>query len=141
MYERCVVGGPGVDPRDRLPPPTSSLAGEPLRTVIGENVHLSASAEIEAGTCLEDACLIESRAMIKKGVKVGKHSKVCAGCVVDRDVGEWVVVWGDGEARRMRKGAEVPEMGRLKALEREREATVGLLRAAAARATLGKRRG
>lgn len=137
VSERCVVGGPGVDPKDPVPPPPT----EQLGTVIGKNVVLSPSSEVEAGACLEDAVLIEPRAIVKKGVSVGKHSKVCAGCIVDRDVGEWVVVWGDGQARRTRKGQEVPEMGRLKGLEREREVTVGLLRTAAARATLGRKRG
>lgn len=79
--------------------------------------------------------------MIKKGVKVGKHSKVCAGCVIDRTIGDWVVVMGDGQIRRMRMSSVDPENGRLRAVEVEREATVGLLKAAAAKATLGKRRG
>ena len=136
ISERCVVGGPGPDPREPLPPPPEV----PLKTVIGQDVVLHASAEVQAGASLDDACLIEPRAVIKKGVKIGKHSKICAGCVVRRSVGDWTVVWGDGQTRRMRAGVVDPENGRLKALEREREATTGLLKAAAAKATLAKRK-
>jgi UDP-3-O-[3-hydroxymyristoyl] glucosamine N-acyltransferase len=137
ISERCIVGGPGPDPREPLPPEPA----EPFKTVIGQNVMLHASAEIEAGASLDDASLIEPRAVVKKGVNIGKHSKVCAGCLVDRSVGNWVVIWGDGQISRTRAGAEQPENGRLKALEREREAVSALLKAAAAKAMLGKRRG
>ncbi len=137
IAERCIVGGPSSDPREPLPP----APAEPLKTVIGQDVVLHASAEVEAGASLDDACLIEPRAVIKKGVRIGQHGKVCAGCAVDRSVGDWMVVWGDGQLRRMRTGAHELEEARLKALEREREATAGLLKAAAAKATLVKRRG
>jgi carbonic anhydrase/acetyltransferase-like protein (isoleucine patch superfamily) len=135
--ERCVIGGPGPDPREPLPTPPEA----PLKTVLGQKVLLHASAEIQAGAVLEDACLVEPRAVIKKGVNIGKHSKVCASCMVDRSVGDWMVVWGTGQARRMRIGAVEAENGRLKALERERDATAGLLKAAQAKAMMGKRRG
>jgi carbonic anhydrase/acetyltransferase-like protein (isoleucine patch superfamily) len=137
ILERCVVGGPGPDPREPLPPPPA----EPVGTVIGQNVVIHASAQIQAGASLDDACSIEPRALVKKGVNIGKHSKVCAGCVVDRSIRDWAVVWGDGHTRRTRTAAEAPENGRLKALERERDATALLLKAAAAKATLGRRRG
>jgi carbonic anhydrase/acetyltransferase-like protein (isoleucine patch superfamily) len=137
ISERCVVGGPVPDPKEPLPSP----AVESIRTVIGENVMLHAAVEVHAGAALDDACMIEPRVVVKKGVKVGKHSKVCAGCVVDRSVGDWVVMWGDGQTRRTRTGAVEPEDGRLRALERERDGTARLLKSAAAKATLGKRRG
>jgi carbonic anhydrase/acetyltransferase-like protein (isoleucine patch superfamily) len=137
ISERCIIGGPALDSKARLPPPPEV----PLQTTIGQNVVFHASAEVQAGASLDDACLVESRVVIKKGVRVGKHSKICAGCIVDRSVGDWAVVWGEWQQRRIRIGAAEPEGGRLKALEREREATVGLLRVAAAKATLGKRRG
>lgn len=136
ISERCVVGGPIHDPREPLPTPTA----EPITTVIAQNVMLHASAQIEAGASIEDACLIEPRAMVMKGVNIGKHCKVCAGCAVDRSLRAWLVVYGDGQTRRMRTAAEIPEEGRLRALEREREATAMILKAAAAKATLGKRR-
>ena len=137
ISERCIIGGPVPDTKEPLPAPTEV----PLNTTIGRNVVFHTSAEAHAGTFLDDACLLEPRAVVRKGVNVGKHSKVCAGCVVDRPTGDWSVVLGDGQKRRTRTGAEKPEAGRLKALEREREATVGLLKAATAKATLGKRRG
>lgn len=137
ISERCVVGGPAPDPK--APPLTPPEV--PLMTEIRHNVMLHASAEIQAGVYLDEACLIEPRAVVQKGVNIGKHCKVCAACVVDRSVREWTVVWGDGQRRRIRTGVADPENGRLKALEIEREATAGLLKAAAAKATLGKRRG
>jgi carbonic anhydrase/acetyltransferase-like protein (isoleucine patch superfamily) len=137
ISERCVVGGPAPDAKGPAPTPPEV----PLVTEIRHNVMLYASAEIQAGAYLDEACLVEPRAVVQRGVNVGKHSKVCAGCVVDRSVSDWTVVWGDGQRRRMRTGVDDPENGRLKALEIEREATAGLLKAAAAKATLGKRRG
>lgn len=137
ISERCVVGGPGLDAREPLPPPPA----EPVTTVIGQNVMLHATAEVEAGAFLDDGCLIEPRAVIKKGVDIGKHSKVCAGCVVDRPSGDWVVLWSDGQMRRMRAGALESETGRLRALGDERDATAELLKATALKATLSKRRG
>lgn len=136
ILERCVIGGPAPDPKEPLPSPPEA----PVNTVIGQNVLLQASAEVQAGTVLDDACLIEPRAVIKKGVDIGKHSKVCAGCVVDRSVRDWMAVWGDGQTRRLRTGAVDPEDGRIKALRIDRESTAGLLKTAAAKATLGKRR-
>ncbi len=121
--------------------PSSPPSEVSVETTIGQNVVLGASAEIHAGARLGDASWMEPRVVVKKGVAVGNHSKICAGCIVDRSVANWAVVWGDGRQRRIRIGADEPERGRLKALEREREATVGLLKAAAAKATLGKRRG
>ncbi|ERF68406.1 hypothetical protein EPUS_03724 [Endocarpon pusillum Z07020] len=136
ILERCVVGGPVPDPKEPLPPPPEA----PVNTVVAQNVLLQASAEVQAGAFLDEACLIEPRAVIKKGVHIGKHTKVCAGCVVDRSVRDWTVLWGDGQTRRLRTGAIDPEDGRLKALEIDRESTAGLLTTAAAKATLGKRR-
>ncbi|KAF7503979.1 hypothetical protein GJ744_002953 [Endocarpon pusillum] len=136
ILERCVVGGPVPDPKEPLPPPPEA----PVNTVVGQNVLLQASAEVRAGAFLDEACLIEPRAVIRRGVHIGKHTKVCAGCVVDRSVRDWTVLWGDGQTRRLRTGAIDPEDGRLKALEIDRESTAGLLTVAAAKATLGKRR-
>ena len=136
ILERCVVGGPGPDPKEPLPPPPEA----PVNTIVGQNVLLQASAEVQVGAFLDEACLIEPRAVIKKGVHIGKHTKVCAGCVVDRSVRDWTVLWGDGQTRRLRTGAVDPEDGRLKALDIDRESTAGLLKSAAAKATLGKRR-
>jgi carbonic anhydrase/acetyltransferase-like protein (isoleucine patch superfamily) len=137
ISERCIVGGPGPDPRSPLPPPPEV----PLKTFLGHDVVFQAAAEVQAGSSIDDASLIEPQALIMSGLTVGKHTKVCAGCQVDRSIGDWVVVWGDGQQRRKRIGAEEAENGRLKALEREREATAALLKATAAKATLGKRRG
>jgi carbonic anhydrase/acetyltransferase-like protein (isoleucine patch superfamily) len=137
ISERCVVGGPAPDPKEPLPPTPET----PVETSIGLNVMLQGSAEIEAGAVVRNACLLEPRAVVKKGVTIDKHSKVCANCVVDRSVNDWTVVWGDGQKRRPRVGAEDAEKGRLKALEIEREATAAMLKSNAAKATLGKRRG
>jgi dynactin 6 len=137
ISERCIVGGPAPDPKAPPLPPLEV----PLVTEIRHNVMLHASAEIKAGAYLDEACLIEPRAVVQRGVNIGKHCKVCSGCVVDRSVRDWTVVWGHGQRRRMRTGVIDPENGRLKALEIEREATAALLKAAAAKATLGKRRG
>jgi carbonic anhydrase/acetyltransferase-like protein (isoleucine patch superfamily) len=137
ISERCVIGGPAPD--SKAPP--SAPPEVPVMTEMRQDVMLHASVEIQAGAYLDEACLIEPRAVVQKDVKIGKHCKVCAGCVVDRSVRDWTVVWGDGQRRRLRTGAIDPENGRLKALEIEREATAGLLKAAAAKATLGKRRG
>lgn len=134
ISERCIVGGLSPDPKE---PPSPTLA-KSIRTVVGQSVMIHASAEIEAGTFLDDYCLIEPRVVIMKGVNIGKHCKVCAGCTVDRTVAAWLVVCGDGQTRRMRTGAD--EEGRLISLQREREDTAFILKAAAAKSTFGKRK-
>ena len=80
--------------------------------------------------------------MIARGVKIGAHAKVCAGCVVERDVADWEIVWGGGMRRRKRVQSQEYEDVRLKALGRDREVSVGLLRAAQQRAAqaVGARR-
>lgn len=138
IAERCVVGGPAPeDPKGPVPPPPE----EPVETTVGQNVMLHAAAQIECGSSLEDGCLVEPRAVVMRGVKMGKHSKACAATIVDRSVPDWIVILGGGQVRRLRQGAEGPEEGRLNGLQKEREAMVNLLKTAAAKATLGKRRG
>ena len=99
-----------------------------------------------------DAVLIESHVTILQGVKIGAHSKICAGVTVDRDVEDWTIVYGNGEMRRRRRrpgnGAEADGVGqlevveavRLKALDKEREGTVAILKTAARLASLARKK-
>ena len=45
--------------------------------------------------CIGDDVWIGTRAIILPGVKVGSHSVIGAGCVVTKDVDEWVIVGGN----------------------------------------------
>ena len=80
--------------------------------------------------------------MVAKGVRVGEHAKVCPGCVVDRDVRDWEVVYGDGQMRRKRHRAEgeAYETSRLRSLDKEREGTVATLRMTAVRGAMAKKK-
>ena len=111
--------------------------------MIGREVLLHAASTINAGASIGDFSIVEPQAVIAGGVKVGAHAKVCAGCVVERDVRDWEVVLGDGEVMIRRKRVEVQEYEdvRLKALGRDREGMVGLLRAAQRRALVGRKKG
>ena len=82
---------------------------------------------------------------------VGAHSKICAGVTVSSgsEVPEWTVVYGDGSLRRkrLRHGIEgvgggpedVLENGRSRAMDKEREGVVAILRTASRNAAVGKR--
>lgn len=145
VSERCIVGAPAPDPK--ADPSAISMREEgdededPLKTFIGSNCIIYPSAEIMAGAVIGEGCIVEAHATIKKSITIGARSKICAGVTVDRDVGDWEVVWGDGQMRRKRVRDERYENGRLKALARDREGTMGTLRLAAQKALVGKRKG
>ena len=60
---------------------------------------------------------------------------------MDRDVADWEVVYGDGQSRRKRAPNQGYEEVRLRALAKDREATTVLLKMAAAKTLLVKRKG
>ena len=159
-----MLGGP-VPPlsSSTLGPVAAAVSGDgedaedPVKTLIGPHTVIHPHAQIYAGAEVGEACLIEAHAIIMKGVKLGDHVKVCAGCVVDRDVGLWEVVMGDGRRRRVRgqmSGATEEGVGeeggggvalstekaRLHALQLERESTMVILKQAARVAAASKKR-
>ncbi|KIW78630.1 hypothetical protein Z517_08468 [Fonsecaea pedrosoi CBS 271.37] len=120
---------------------------DPLKTVINDSVYIHPSSQIHAGATINKGVLIESHVTVLANVKVGAHAKICAGVTVDRDVADWTVVYGNGNIKRQRKTqsaeedqTELVEMLRLKAMDKEREGTVALLRAAARVASLAKKK-
>jgi dynactin-6 len=157
ITERCIVGGPApapapiLDPSTTNPAPGLPLTAEdaddaadddlPLKTTLGSSVLLHPSCTIHAGATLQASCIIEPHATVLPSVTIGSHAKVCAGVTVDRDVADWEVVLGDGKQRRKRTPDPAYEDVRLRALERDREGTMGLLREAAKKAlAMGKQR-
>jgi carbonic anhydrase/acetyltransferase-like protein (isoleucine patch superfamily) len=140
ISERCVIGGPAPDPSSpsaNMPDPDS----DPLKTTIGSTVLLHPNSTIHAGATLKESCIVEPHATVLANITVGAHAKVCAGVTVDRDVGDWEVVYGDGQNRRKRAPIQSYEDVRLRALEKDRDGTMALLKAAAAKALLVKRKG
>jgi carbonic anhydrase/acetyltransferase-like protein (isoleucine patch superfamily) len=144
VYEKAVLGGPvplsTLNPKDRTPATPSTLGTatdadtSPPKTVIGPNTTIHPHAHVLSGATIQEASTLESHATIKSGITVGAHAKICAGCVVDRDVGEWEVVFGDGRQRRKRAGdpgKDEVEKARLKAMQVDRETTVVTLKNAA----------
>ena len=141
ILERCVIGGPAPDLRDVVKGTVGDGDGQGLETKIGVDVMVQAGAEVMAGAEVGDACVLEAKAVVERGTKIGSESRVCAECTVGRDVSDRMVVWGDGQRIRRRVVDDGFENGRLRALRTEREATINLLKVAAAKASLGKRRG
>ncbi|KAJ9607358.1 hypothetical protein H2200_008431 [Cladophialophora chaetospira] len=167
ICEKCIIGGPvpstsGTDSNSRNTasesnPPTPLLnqnseddERDPVKTIIGSNVHMHASSQVHAGVTIRDSVLIESHVTIFANVTIGAHAKICAGVSVDRDVEEWSVIYGNGDVKRRRKRqtrnedegadpADLVETLRLKAMNKEREGTVALFRAARS-ATLAKKK-
>jgi carbonic anhydrase/acetyltransferase-like protein (isoleucine patch superfamily) len=143
ISERCIVGGPAPDP-SKLPSThdiSSEEESDPLKTTIGASVLLHPTSTIHAGATLQSACIIEPHATVHASITVGAHAKVCAGVTVDRDVADWEVVYGDGQQRRKRAQVQEYEEVRLRALEKDREGTMALLKAAVAKTLLAKRKG
>lgn len=140
IMEKCIIGGPVPDAKD-----ASSTIGDPdadsdpVNTVIGMNVLVMAHAHIHAGATLDDSSTVESYATIAKGAIVGQHSKVCQGAVVTDYVDEWEVVFGGANQRRTRMPLEEVEQARLKAMQKDREATITVLRTSARAPVLRKK--
>lgn len=113
---------------------------DPVKTVIGSNVHLHANVHVLAGARIGDAAILEANVTIQKGLTIGAHSKVTPGVVVDRDVPDWTVVLSDGRwrsrkpvppgGRDFEDPAELVERMRLKAMEKERDGSSVVLRTA-----------
>jgi carbonic anhydrase/acetyltransferase-like protein (isoleucine patch superfamily) len=140
ICERCIVGGPAPDPSSKLAPGESEEV-DPLKTSIGPSVLLHPTSTIYAGATLKESCIVEPHATVLASVTIGAHAKVCAGVTVDRDVADWETVYGDGQQKRKRAPMQDYEDVRLRALEKDREGTMALLKAAAAKALLAKRKG
>ncbi|KAL2440990.1 hypothetical protein ABEF95_010443 [Exophiala dermatitidis] len=129
---------------------------DPVKTTISSNVYIHANSTIHAGATIQEAAVVEPHVTVLSGVTVGAHSKICAGVTVDRDVEEWTVVYGNGSIQRRRRkvtrdqqqpqqegeavDTDVVETMRLKAMDKEREGTVAILRMAARAATLAKKK-
>ena len=132
---------------------------DPVKTMIGSNVHLQSNVHVLAGAKVHDAAILESNVVVLAGVTVGAHSKITAATTVDHDVPDWTVVLGDGSRRTRRqnstplrddggrdsvKGTESPaetvERIRLKAMDKEREGTLVMLRMAQRGATAARKK-
>ncbi|KAK7894794.1 hypothetical protein LTR67_005533 [Exophiala xenobiotica] len=169
ISEKSVVGGPvqnssvvdaASKPSSGSAQPSPLLAhgdegddedADPVKTTIGSNCFIHASSQIHAGATIKDAALIEPHVTVLAGITIGSHAKVCAGILVDRDVEDWAVVYGNGNVKRQRKQprsstdveaehAEVVETMRLKAMDKEREGTTAILKMAARVATMAKKK-
>ncbi|KAI9376028.1 trimeric LpxA-like protein [Aspergillus egyptiacus] len=159
VCERSVIGTP--------PAPVPASAGgsggyggggggemkekEEVPVLISSNVTIGPLATVQAGVQIHSAVVVEAHAVVKRGVEIGAHSKICARCELAEGarVGEWVVVWGGGKGvvrRRRIQGkagkavvmhagpttdgvleGRVIEDARLKVLRREREALARLI--------------
>ncbi|KIW86751.1 uncharacterized protein Z519_12664 [Cladophialophora bantiana CBS 173.52] len=135
-----LINQPGAEDGDEV-------ERDPVKTVIHNGVYIHPSSQVHAGATIGEGVLIESHVTIIGNVIIGSHSKICAGVTVDRDVPDWTVVYGNGDIKRRRKKrpaeedqTELVEMLRLKAMDKEREGTVTLLRAAARMASLAKKK-
>jgi carbonic anhydrase/acetyltransferase-like protein (isoleucine patch superfamily) len=140
IMEKCIIGGPVPDAKDAFSTNADPDAdSDPVKTVIGTNVLVMAHAQIHAGATLHDSSTVESHATIAKNAIIGKHSKVCPGAVVTDDVNEWEVVFGGVNQRRIRMPLEEVEQARLKAMQKDREATIVVLRTSARAPVLRKK--
>lgn len=148
ISEKCIIGGPlpasssssSTTASSTDTSSTNSHPSDPSPTTIRSQVHIHAHASIQHGALVESSSIVEAHATILSGVKVGAHSKICAGVTVDRDVPEWTVVYGNGDQRRRRIEDDIAEKGRVLAMDREREATVTILRNVARLASLARRK-
>ncbi|RVX76055.1 hypothetical protein B0A52_00412 [Exophiala mesophila] len=131
---------------------------DPVKTVIGSNVHLHANVHVLAGARIGDAAIVEANVTIQKDVTIEAHSKVTPGVVVDRNVPDWTVVLSDGRwrsrkpmtlggidvevtsSRDGKNSAELVEQVRLKAMDKERDGSGVVLRTAQRHASSTRRK-
>ncbi|KAK2737651.1 hypothetical protein FQN57_007458 [Myotisia sp. PD_48] len=157
--EKSIIGGPLSS---SISKPTSSTpdTGDPefndaltfhpdkSITIIENSVAIGPLTTISAGSHIYSAAAIDTSAVLGKNVRVGKHSKVCASCIIPEGdiIDDWTVIWSGGGGmklhRRKRvhgkdleestdgKGGFAPglvETGRLVVLNRERESLAKLI--------------
>ncbi|EXJ95272.1 hypothetical protein A1O1_00392 [Capronia coronata CBS 617.96] len=165
ISEKSIIGGPLESP-STLPPASGSGSSllpapqkpvdqdndesDPMKTTIYPNVYIHAYSRVHAGATIKEAAVVEAHVTIFAGVTVGSHAKICAGVTVDQDVDDWTVVYGNGDVKRQRTNGQSPDVGaqhmevveamRLKAMDKEREGTVAILKMAARMATLAKKK-
>lgn len=140
VMEKCVIGGPVPDAKDTSSASTDvDLDSDPIKTVIGTNVLVMPHAQIHAGATLQDSSIVESYSTIAKTGSIGEHSKICPGAFVPDRVGDWEVVLGGVNQRRTRRPLEEVEQARLKAMQKDREATITVLRTSARAPVLRKK--
>lgn len=140
IMEKCIVGGPVPDAKEASPTSADlDMDSDPVKTVIGANVLVMAHAQIHAGATLHDSSIVESHATIAKSGSIGKHSKICPGAYLTDNVRDWEVVLGCINQRRKRMPLEEVEQARLKAMQKDREATIMVLRASARAPVLRKK--
>ncbi|KAK5053320.1 hypothetical protein LTR84_002294 [Exophiala bonariae] len=183
ISEKCIVGGPvpatamgpatssSTNPTDAKPGTSSgddngqedNDESDPVKTLIGKSVYMSAGSHVNAGATVCDAVILEPNVTVQRGVTVGAHSKICAGVTVESDVEDWSVVLGNGDVRRQRRrqrqtgigggggeggndgngdedAVELIETMRLRAMDKEREGTVMIYRTNARMASLAKKK-
>ena len=138
IMEKCLIGGPVPDAKE---PSSMNLDtdSDPVKTVIGANVLVMPHAQVHAGATLHDSCIVESHAMIIKTGSVGQHGKACAGAMVSDRVGDWELVFGFINQRRKRQPIEAVEEARLAAVQKDREATILVLKTSAKAPVLRKK--
>ena len=150
ICEKTVIGGPLPVTSPTNQKDITTNQEDPLKTSIGPNVFIGAHAQIYAGATLSEACTIDTHAIIHHNVIIGAHAKVGAQCVIDRDVGSWEIVFSNGQQGQVRRkrnvgvapneDVDVVEGARLKALKVDRDITMGLLHAAAARVSVARKK-
>ncbi|KAL3475453.1 trimeric LpxA-like protein [Aspergillus californicus] len=101
VSEKAVIGSP--------PAPGGYGGGgektEGMPITISANVTIGPLAVVRPGVHLHSGVVVESHAVINRGVDIGGHSKICARCEVAQGakIKEWVVVWGVGKGFGLRR--------------------------------------
>ncbi|KAL4821915.1 trimeric LpxA-like protein [Aspergillus spinulosporus] len=158
ISEKSVIG--------TYPPPAAAAdstssdsggSGEEKSIVISNNVIIGLQAVVHPGARVHSFAVVDSQAVIGRGVDVGGHAKVCARCEIfpGAKVKEWSVVWGGGKGVGLKTRVKVQKKvvspfafgekgfeGVLegKAIEDARLVTVKRERDALSRLIVGKRR-
>ncbi|CAG7916159.1 unnamed protein product [Penicillium olsonii] len=106
ISEKAVIGSqPPPSSRSSSPLPTRD--GEPTpkesTTRISYFVTIGPSSTIEPGVHIHSSATIEALAIIRRGVDIGSHAKVCSSCEITGRVQEWCVVWGSGPGMRRKR--------------------------------------
>lgn len=129
--EKAVIGGgasgksTGQGPAEtEVTESSSSESAHSTPTTLENSTQVGPLATISEGSHICAAATIDTSASLSRGVRIGKHAKVCPSCYIPDNavVDDWIVIWGGGAGDDCGTGLQ----RRRRPHDRGSEATAGL---------------
>ena len=109
----CICSGAVVGPGSNVGAQVilNTLCSVDHHNVIGDYVHVAPGAHLGGNVRIGEGTLVGIGACVLPGIRIGAWSVIGAGSVVNRDIGDGVVVWGNPGRVRRNVGKELWNVG------------------------------